>query len=34
MADGKALTVPEGYKKYWEEIKISYKHLGTIQDWG
>lgn len=31
-ADGKALTVPEGFKKYWGERKISYKHLGTIQD--
>lgn len=31
-ADGKVLTAPEGFKKYWGERKISYKHLGTIQN--
>lgn len=31
-ADGKVLTAPEGFKKYWGEKKISYKYLGRIQD--
>lgn len=32
VADGKLLTAPEGFKKYWGERKISNKHLGRIQD--
>lgn len=34
VADGKALTVAEGFKKHWGERKISYKHLVIIQDCG
>lgn len=32
VADGKALTAQKDVKKYWGERKMSYKHLGTIQD--